>query len=473
MTGLGALPGGNFSGALAVNADGTVVVGDSASTSHPSGEAFRWVYTGSGPNGGGVMTGLGVLAGYTSSRATAVSADGAIVVGNSQSMGGQQAFRWSAASGMRSVQDLLVASGVNMTGWSLQNARGISADGHVIVGDGTDPSNNTQAWIARFPPPAGLGGDTGTGSGLITVGGVAQSFAGQSALGQTGNAAIGGTLGTLNEYATQAHASQGARNTPYSVFAYAGYDSDPAGSGTLGLTRDLPHDIVVGATLGASYVKTDMVFDGRARMSGGGASAFVARMPNAGLQWLVGIAGIALTGDVTRGYLNGSGLASSSGSTNADGYGATARIGWVFDPTPVAQLTPFASYTVSTIHFDGYTEINGVFPAQFDGFNATAQTARLGADARYSFAPGKWVWGTLASAHRLDGGKSPDITGTLIGLFSMTAPGISSATDWAELTAGIRLPVWSNGAITASVTTSLVPHQATTYVSRLGVTQAF
>jgi hypothetical protein len=69
----------------------------------------------------------------------------------------------------------------------------------------------------------------------------------------------------------------------------------------------------------------------------------------------------------------------------------------------------------------------------------------------------------------LDGGKTPDITGAVIGLFSMTAPGIASAKDWAELTAGVRLPVWTNGAVTASVT----PHQPTTYVSRVGITQAF
>jgi hypothetical protein len=33
--------------------------------------------------------------------------------------------------------------------------------------------------------------------------------------------------------------------------------------------------------------------------------------------------------------------------------------------------------------------------------------------------------------------------------------------------------MWTNGAITASVMTSLVSNQTTTYVSRLGVTQAF
>jgi hypothetical protein len=57
--------------------------------------------------------------------------------------------------------------------------------------------------------------------------------------------------------------------------------------------------------------------------------------------------------------------------------------------------------------------------------------------------------------------KNPDITGTF-GVFSLTAPGFASTKDWAELTGGVRLPIWNNGAITASVTASLVPHQITT-----------
>jgi hypothetical protein len=65
--------------------------------------------------------------------------------------------------------------------------------------------------------------------------------------------------------------------------------------------------------------------------------------------------------------------------------------------------------------------------------------------------PGQWLWRTLAWAHRLDGGKGADINGALIGLFGMTVPGASVAQDWAEVTAGIRVPAWTNGALTASV----------------------
>jgi hypothetical protein len=51
--------------------------------------------------------------------------------------------------------------------------------------------------------------------------------------------------------------------------------------------------------------------------------------------------------------------------------------------------------------------------------------------------------------------------------------GWTSARDWAEVGGGVRLPAWNNGAVTASVTASIIPNQTTTYVSRLGVAQAF
>ena len=76
MTGLGDLAGGLLlSAALAVTPDGSVVVGDSTSAS--GNEAFRWTAEGG-------MVGLGDLTGGDFfSRANAVSADGSIVVGES------------------------------------------------------------------------------------------------------------------------------------------------------------------------------------------------------------------------------------------------------------------------------------------------------------------------------------------------------------------------------------------------------
>lgn len=52
---------------------------------------------------------------------------------------------------MQPVKDLLTAAGVNMTGWSLASADGVSPDGTFIVGAASDPNGKGQAWKAYFP----------------------------------------------------------------------------------------------------------------------------------------------------------------------------------------------------------------------------------------------------------------------------------------------------------------------------------
>jgi probable HAF family extracellular repeat protein len=102
MVGLGDLPGSDFSSrATGVSADGSVVVGESDSANGL--EAFRWT-EGTG------MVGLGYLpGGGFNSRALGVSADGSVVVGISYSANGYEAeaFIWNISQGMRNLQEVL------------------------------------------------------------------------------------------------------------------------------------------------------------------------------------------------------------------------------------------------------------------------------------------------------------------------------------------------------------------------------
>jgi probable HAF family extracellular repeat protein len=144
--GLGSLPdGNNNSFATSVSADGTVVVGSSSSASGD--QAFRWTQTQG-------MTGLGHLPGgiYRSQWSTAVdvSPGGTVVVGSGTTEQGEEAFVWDATNGMRRVADVLERLGLQLNGWILREALAVSAHG-VIVGWGTDPSANTEAWIAVIP----------------------------------------------------------------------------------------------------------------------------------------------------------------------------------------------------------------------------------------------------------------------------------------------------------------------------------
>jgi probable HAF family extracellular repeat protein len=466
MVGIGSLPTapGQHSFANAVSANGSVIVGSAVADGALNTHAFRWTQaTG--------MQDLGTLPGGAYSYAVAVSADGSIVAGGSSGTGGGNfgyAFRWTQATGMQKLSDLLAARGISPgPGMVLGAAAYMSDDGKITVGNLTGPNGYWQSYyIARC--------QSAICEGLTTYDQMATSYAGQSAVGQTANAAIGGTLGTMQEYATQAMQSQGSRNTPYSVFGYGAYDSDPIASGTLGMTVDLPFGLVTGFSASANYVKTDMVYSGNAKMFGGAFGAFLARAPSTGLQWLLGGSVINLKGDIARGYLNGVTPSISTGSTSGNGYGATARIGWGFAMLPQVTVTPFASYTFAETRFRGYTETSGTFASSFEDFISSSQVSRVGGDVRYTFAANSWVWATAAWGHRLDSGRGPNITGTLIDApLSFTSPGLSSARDWTEVGGGVRLPIWDRGAMTGSVTASITPHQTTTYVSRVGVSQAF
>jgi probable HAF family extracellular repeat protein len=157
MVGLGDLPGGSFdSRARATSANGSVVVG--ASGSCPAWEAFRWTALGG-------RVGLGFAPGDDASSASATSADGSVVVGSSISASGVGALLWTADDGMRSLQDLLVTDfGLDLTGWQLTGAGGISADGLTIVGFGANPNGFGEAFIATIPKPATLSLDIKPGA---------------------------------------------------------------------------------------------------------------------------------------------------------------------------------------------------------------------------------------------------------------------------------------------------------------------
>ncbi|MEM7787424.1 MAG: hypothetical protein AAF594_06835, partial [Bacteroidota bacterium] len=139
------------SGASAVSADGTVVVGAVTRISPNEREAVRWTAS-EGTVGLGDLPG-----GRFSSSAFAVSADGTVVVGSSQTgieINDIEAFIWTQADGMRSLQAVLGEQDANLSGWTLREATGISADGNVVVGWGINPDGNVEAWRAELSPTA-------------------------------------------------------------------------------------------------------------------------------------------------------------------------------------------------------------------------------------------------------------------------------------------------------------------------------
>jgi uncharacterized membrane protein len=149
---LGDLPGGRFrSVAREVSDDGSVVVGVGESES--GSEAFRW----DAIEG---MVGLGLLPGRTVSVAHGIHAcgDGTVIVGSSTrssenpSPALTRPFVWYRESGMLDLQHVLeTLHRLDLSGWTLGSATGVSGDGSTIVGAGQNPDGNREAFIATLP----------------------------------------------------------------------------------------------------------------------------------------------------------------------------------------------------------------------------------------------------------------------------------------------------------------------------------
>jgi uncharacterized membrane protein len=209
---LGLLPGHAESLARGISADGTIICGDSRPERFNGlySHAVRWT-----PAGG--LEDLGMLPGDHSSFAWAVSGDGSTIIGSSMGPGPElleqpvrwlgagiarmnrpygtitaaglaasfdactvvgvggyvdaeritlRAALWSPATGAVDLNTYLPRTGVDLTGWVLETARGVSTDGRTIVGHGT-LYGATRGWVVQIPRLCGTSdfnndGDSGT-----------------------------------------------------------------------------------------------------------------------------------------------------------------------------------------------------------------------------------------------------------------------------------------------------------------------
>ena len=103
--------------------------------------------------------------GSTFGISLAVNADGSVIVG-----WGFGAFIWDESNGKRDLEDVLENDfGLDLTGWRLDRATGVSADGTVIVGYGRNPQGDQEAWIAVLPQPDPVPGLSASGLMVVAV----------------------------------------------------------------------------------------------------------------------------------------------------------------------------------------------------------------------------------------------------------------------------------------------------------------
>lgn len=128
---LGGLPpGGLYCTPYAMSADGTTIVGIGPPSDSPSASSvFYWRNS--------EFTNLNEIApaGFTPYYAYGLSGDGSVVVGQGRyTLGGKEAFRWE--------NGVMITLGDLQNGGALSEARGVSADGSIVVGFGYHPDGD-------------------------------------------------------------------------------------------------------------------------------------------------------------------------------------------------------------------------------------------------------------------------------------------------------------------------------------------
>lgn len=126
-----------------LSADGLTAVG--TVNDNPD-RAFSW------SNARGLIELPDVPGGAQQAEALAVNRNGSVIVGIGNDAGGIVATVWINGGPAQSLETILTNQSVNLNGWQLWEARGVSDDGVTIVGRGINPSGNPEGFVAEINP---------------------------------------------------------------------------------------------------------------------------------------------------------------------------------------------------------------------------------------------------------------------------------------------------------------------------------
>ena len=378
----------NLTAVTAISGNGQVVVGyaynDTVSSTPSDARAFSYQ-----PAGSGTYTDLGKLGGFFSwSIARAVNSDGSVIVGQSSNLSGKsEAFMHKDGT--------MTGLGFLGTG-DESDATGVSADGSIIVG------------YSR-----------------VTAGGAVRHafvYANQVMLDQTEWMRSLNGPGSLVAMTTNLNQQplEGAHHRPLMSYDSLGKQSQAWATGDFGSSsrqsdRHMTSgeigvsgafgDFVLGIAAGHASLNQDLLFGGNASISGNYLLA-EADYRLADKESIVSL--VLLRGDydasASRGYVLGSGaLDASVGRTGLKTTSARLRLdGPAQKFVSAVSATPFVSFTATRTNADAYQEAGGAFPASFAAQEHTAKESRLGVTAKYVASPSTTLLFTAEWIHRFD-----------------------------------------------------------------------
>lgn len=398
--------GKGYSGAYAVNRDGSIIAGESRIDSGDT-RAVRWVVDAA--NKITDKKDLGTLGGaagdYSSARG--INGDGSVVVGVSNDPGKSTAFRWTEATGMVSVADWLKANGVSGTNsLNLEEAKGVSADGNAIVGNGMF-NGSTQAFIARVTPAGG-------NSGIIGTADLAKSLGSLQSMNTTLESGLRHSLNQTFDVTTFGQNNYG--------FAVSG-DLGHYGNKTVVIGKRTPGNV----RYGLGYVKhsttTDLLLNGTAKTTGNMYGGFIGygQLDGTGLQAHLSLAVANGDAGIKRAYMAGAVADVSQGTADytqrgldfSIGYGKYAGNNWL--------VTPYVGIVSTKTSFDGYTETGGSFPARFDSGSTRNTYGQFGIKGKMTCSSTIKLVADISRMQHLSG-DDPVLSGQLVDAFAFNQP---------------------------------------------------
>jgi probable HAF family extracellular repeat protein len=392
-----------------ISSDGSTSIGFAYSvTGIPTGDALAFRRASNG-----TITSLGTLGGAWSIP-NAISANGAVIVGQSDNGSSEEAFVYQNGT--------MTGLGF-LSGGSTSNATGVSADGSVIVGYGDVAGGAIHAftyanqtlldateWMRSLNGPGSLSAMSINLSNLPLEGAHHRPLMSYDGMGKQRQFWATGDFG--------ASSRQTDRRTSF---------GEVGASQTYGET-------LVGVAVGTALQTQDLLFGGDAKITG---QTFMAEIDTrlADKESILSL--LVLRGEwdaqTARGYVTGSGNDISRGQTDMDT--TTVRVRY---DGPTQKFTgnftaaPYASFALTRVNTDGFAESGGSFPATFDAHTHTAKESRLGLLTKFTAGPATTIRVTAEWIHRFDdaGDVLSGVNQTTSGAFSVA--GLAPTKDQAR-----------------------------------------
>ena len=408
-TGPAAFSSRTFAEMTAISSDGSTSIGYAYSVPGlPLGDALGFRRASNG-----TITSLGTLGGAWSIP-NAISANGAVIVGQSANGSSEEAFVYQNGT--------MTGLGF-LTGGSSSNATGVSADGSVIVGFGDVTGGAIHAftyanqtlldateWMRSLNGPGGLSAMANNLSSVPLEGAHHRPLMSYDGMGKQRQFWATGDFG--------ASSRQTDRRTSY---------------GEVGASQAYG-ETLVGVAVGTALQTQDLLFGGDAKITG---QTFMAEIDTrlADKESILSL--LVLRGEwdaqTARGYVTGGGNDISRGQTDMDT--TTVRVRY---DGPTQKFTgnftaaPYASFALTRVNTDGFAESGGSFPATFDAHGHTAKESRLGLLTKFVAGPNTTLRLTAEWIHRFDneGDALSGVNQTTSGAFSVA--GLAPTKDQAR-----------------------------------------